>query len=172
MKSSFVFLGLLALFLIFPVNSSELTYADYAQLPEKSMMVISPSGSKLAYREVSNGRDLLVVLDLIKGSYIRAIMIDEINPSKAYFIDDNRLILVASENRRLRGYRGRHDVSVAFSLDIESGKIHQLLTAGLGIYSGQSRLGSIVGVSEDHKYAYMPAWKDVGHYSLFKVKPY
>lgn len=169
MKSSFFYLVLLSLFFMFPVNSAMLTYADYAQLPEKSMMAISPSGNKLAYREVSNGRDLLVVLDLIKGSFIRGIMIGEINPNNAYFIDDNRLILVASQNRRLSGYRGRHDMSVAFSVDIETGKIHQLLTAGVGIYSGQSNLGGIVGISEDHKYAYMPAWKDEGHYNLFKV---
>ena len=169
MKTSGLFLALLFLVQILPVHSVVLTYADYAQLPVKSMMVISPSGSKLAYRQVSNGRDLLVLLDLIEGKVIRAIRLDEIDPDNAYFIDDNRLILVASQNRRLLGYRGRHDISVAFSVDIETGKIHQLLTAGVGIYSGQSSVGVIVGVSEDHKYAYMPAWKDAGHFNLFKV---
>ena len=33
------------------------------------------------------------------------------------------------------------------------------MTAGYGLYEGQSSLGGIVGVSKDHKYAYMPAWK-------------
>jgi len=151
------------------VNASELTYADYAKLPEKSMVVISPSATKLAYRQVNNDQDLLIVIDLDKGKLIRAVSIGEINPDNVYFIDDNRLILVASKNTRLIGYRGRHDMSVAFSLNLETGDMHQLMTAGYGLYEGQTSLGSVVGVSEDRRYTYMPAWQSESRYSLFKV---
>ncbi len=169
MKFSFLFIGLVALLFINPVNSSQLTYADYAELPEKSMVVVSPSGNKMAYRLVTDGRQMLVVLDIVNGEIIRAISIEEVNPDNIYFIDDNRLILVVSKNSRLFGFRGRHDVSVAYTFNIDTDKIYQLMTAGYGIYNGQSSLGGIVGVSADHKYAFMPAWQSKSRYSLLKV---
>jgi dipeptidyl aminopeptidase/acylaminoacyl peptidase len=169
MRLSLFFIALVALLSIHAANSYQLTYSDYAKLPEKSMVVISPSATKLAYRQVSDGRDLIIVLDLISGEYIRAASIDGINPDNVYFIDDNRLILVASKNTTLYGYRGRHDVSVAFSFDIKTGEMHQLMTAGYGLYQGQAALGSIVGISSDRKFAYMPAWHTQSRYSLLKV---
>jgi dipeptidyl aminopeptidase/acylaminoacyl peptidase len=169
MKFPLWFFGVLVLLINSSVNAADLTYADYAELPEKSMVVISPSGGKVAYRQTANGRDTLIVLDLETSSLIRAISIEDVDPDNVYFIDDKRLIVVASKNRKLFGFRGRHDVSVAFSFNLDDGKIHQLMTAGYGLYEGQSSLGGIVGVSEDHKYAYMPAWKSQSIYSLFKV---
>ena len=112
---------------------------------------------------------MLVVIDLVKGDILRAVIIDEIDPDNVYFIDDNRLILVASKNSRLFGYRGRHDISVAFSFNLDSGNIHQLMTAGYGIYEGQTSLGGVVGVSADGQYAYMPAWQTESRYNLLKV---
>jgi len=169
MKFSLWIYGVLAFLLTHSVSAAKLTYADYAKLPEKSMVVISPSATKLAYRETKDGRDYLFVIDLASGSLIRALSIEEVNPDNLYFIDDSRLILVVSKNSQLFGFRGRYDVSVAFSFNLLDGKIHQLLTAGLGIYEGQSSLGGIVGVSADHKYAYMPAWQSESRYSLLKV---
>jgi dipeptidyl aminopeptidase/acylaminoacyl peptidase len=167
--SLWILIGIVAIFTIKSVNSNELTYADYAKLPEQSMVVISPSATKLAYRQVTDDRDMMIVLDLTTGSIIRAISIKEVNPNNVYFIDDDRLIFVVSKNSRLFGFRGRHDVSVAYSFSLESGKIYQLMTAGHGIYRGQTSLGSVVGVSSDNKYAYMPAWQSESRYSLFKV---
>lgn len=169
MKSLLCFFLVLVFLINSSVNAADLTYADYAELPEKSMVVISPSGAKVAYRQTANGRDTLIVLDLKTSTLIRAISIEEVDPDNVYFIDDKRLILVASKNSKLFGFRGRHDVSVAFSFNLDDGKIHQLMTAGYGLYEGQSSLGGIVGVSKDHKYAYMPAWKKQSVYSLFKV---
>lgn len=169
MKPLFVLLSLALLFVPTVGKSTELTYLDYAKLPQQSMMVISPSGTRVAYRYVDGGRDLLVVQDHVQKKVMRILDIATVNPSHVYFIDDERLILVASQNTRLWGFRGRHDVSVAFSYNIEDESLHQLLMSGYGIYAGQSVLGSVVGVSSDHKYAYMPAWKNRGNFSLFKV---
>ena len=162
-------LGILLVLLSNLAIAAKLTYSDYAKLPKNSMVVISPSASKLAYRQTADGRDVLIVIDLIKGSLLRALNIEGVNPDNIYFIDDNRLIAVVSKNSRLRGYRGRHDVSVAFSFNIDTGKMHQLMTAGYGIYKGQTSLGGIIGVSADHNYAYMPAWENASSYSLLKV---
>jgi hypothetical protein len=150
MKFPLWLFGMLVFLINSSVNADDLTYADYAELPEKSMVVISPSGAKVAYRQTANGRDTLIVLDLKTSTLIRAISIEEVDPDNVYFIDDKRLILVASKNTRLFGFRGRHDVSVAFSFNLDDGKIHQLMTAGYGLYEGQSSLGGIVGISEDH----------------------
>ena len=162
-------LGVLLLLINISVNAAKLTYADYAELPEKSMVVVSPSGKKMAYRLISDGRQMLVVVDTVNGGIIRAISIEEVNPNNIYFIDDNRLIIVVSKNKRIYGYRGRHDISVAYSFNLKTDKNFQLMTAGYGLHAGQSSLGSIVGVSADHKSAYMPAWKNKTNYSLFKV---
>lgn len=169
-----LFIVLLSYFiLVSSVSANEqltpLTFEDYAKLPSKSMVTISPSGNRLSYRAVIKGRDLLVIIDLATSSIIRTLTIGEINPDDSYFIDENRLILVASDNRRIHGFKGRHDISVAFSYDIKDNKVIQLLVAGKGIYEGQSQLGEVVGVSPDGKYAYMPAWKSKSQYSLLKV---
>jgi len=150
-------------------KTANLTYADYAKLPEKSMMVVSPSGTKLAYRLTDSERDFLVVLDLSKGEMIRAVDIAAVNPDNVYFVEENRIVLVASDNTTLFGYRGRYDISVAFAFNIETGDLHQLLTAGKGIHEGQTQLGSVIGISPDRKYVYMPAYDEKSNYSLFRV---
>ena len=169
MKFHFIFFVLTALLFIAPASSSTLPYADYAALPEKSMVAISPSGNNLAYRETTNGQDKLIVIDLNAGSIIRAVDIGIVNPGNIHFIDDKNLILKVSKNAWRFGYKGRHDVSVAYSFNLDSGKIHQMLTPGQGIYEGQNAIGRIVGISPDHKYAFMPAWKNLSNYALYKV---
>ena len=169
MKYHFIFFALTALLFIAPASSSTLTYADYAALPEKSMVTVSPSGKNLAYRETTNGRDRLIVIDLNTSSIIRAVDIAAVNPDNIHFIDNKNLILKVSKNSWRFGYKGRHDVSVAYSFNLDSGKIYQLLTAGHGVYEGQNSLGRIIGLSPDHKYAYMPAWKNLSSYALYKV---
>jgi len=169
MKFPLWILGALILLINSSVSAAKLTYADYADLPEKSMVVISPSGTKMAYRQIIDGRDILVVRDIKHSSIIRILSVEEVNPDNIYFIDENRLILMVSKNSRLFGFRGRHDVSVAHSFNLENGKVHQLMTAGHGIYRGQTSLGRIVGISSDHKHAYMPAWQSESTYSLLKV---
>lgn len=141
----------------------------YGKLPSKSMVVISPNAERMAYRDTSNNQDAMVVIDLNKGSILAAFDVSSVKPDNAYFIDNERLIFVASKNKHLWGYRGRHDISAAFAYNIESKEIHQLLVQGYGIYDGQSQLGSIIGISQDKKYAYMPAYKNLGAYNLYKV---
>ena len=54
-------------------------------------------------------------------------------------------------DKKLRGYKGRHNVSSAFIFDVSLNTIKQLLTPGYGIYKGQTNLGAIVGLSPDKK---------------------
>ncbi|MDN4502386.1 YqiA/YcfP family alpha/beta fold hydrolase [Alteromonadaceae bacterium BrNp21-10] len=151
-------------------NVPPVSVEAYGKLPEKSMLVISPSGERLAYRDTSNGKDIVVVIDLLQGKMLAAADVSSVRPNNIYFIDDTTLIFVASNNMRILGFRGRHDISVAYSYDVETKNIYQLLTAGYGIYTGQSQLGSVLGVSDDHKYAYMTAWENQAKFNLYRVR--
>ena len=142
----------------------------YGQLPKISMMVISPSGEKIAYRVTENERDAFVAYDLKAKKIIAGVNLKDIRPSTAYFIEENTLIFVVDHNTRIMGYRGRHNVSVAFSYDIQSQKLVQLLIPGRDIHDGQTQVGRIVGVSRDKEYVFMPTYFDAANYGLAKVK--
>ncbi len=76
-----------------------------------------------------------------------------------YFISDQHLIMIASEEKRLRGFDVTHlEISTAYALDLESGEIEQLLRPGDVIWKAQTGLGRVAGVSEDRKTLYMPAY--------------
>ncbi len=150
-------------------QTSSVPVEAYGKLPSKSMLVISPNAQRMAYRDTSNGQDLMIVIDLTTNKMVNGINIDGVNPSTIYFTDNDRLILVASENKRMLGYYGRHNISAAFVYNIDKNKIHQLLIRGYGIHQGQTQLGSIMGLSNDNKYAYMPAYAEEGTFNLYKV---
>lgn len=141
-------------------NISQLPVEAYAELPQISMMKLSPSGERVMYRLNKNGKDMLIIYDLKNKKILRGLDIEATDPNYGYFIDENRIILVATQNKRLLGYRGSHNISTAFIFNIKKNKIRQLLTPGKGITKGQSGLGDIVGLSPDKKHAYMPAFTD------------
>lgn len=163
---SFVF----NLSIVFAAQAAPIAAEAYGKLPSKSMLVISPKGERLAYRDTTNNRDVAIIINLADSSLVAAVDISAVKPSDMYFIDEERLIFVASENKRIRGYQGRHEISVAMAYNLKTKKIHQLLTPGLEIYKGQSAVGRILGLSKDNKYAYMPAWTNPGQFSLYKVR--
>ncbi|BCD97988.1 alpha/beta hydrolase family protein [Marinagarivorans cellulosilyticus] len=149
---------------------------DYGLLPSTSMMEISPSGKKIAFRKSTADKDLLVVYSLSEKKTLLATDISEINPSYTYFISETKLVIVASQYRRIYGFKDTHNVSTAFTIDIKNQKIEQLLTPGHKIYKGQTGLGDIVSISQNRKYAYMPAYvgrSETDHspnYSLVRVE--
>ena len=167
-----LFTSILMLFLfISPTFAAvnKLPVEAFASLPEKSLMTISPSANRIAFRAVQDGRDLIAVLDRKTGQYIAVADASQVDPRAMYFISEDKVILRTEQNVRIGGYRGRHDMSTAFVFNLNNQKIHQLLTAGYGIFKGQTALGNVSGISKDGKYAYMPAWKSQGEYSLMKV---
>ncbi|MDU0355240.1 hypothetical protein RS130_16215 [Paraglaciecola aquimarina] len=156
--------------LSFSSLSADVPLEAYGKLPEKSLLVISPSGNSIAYRDTSNSRDLVVITDILKGKLLAAVNVASVKPNNMYFVDDNTLIFVASETRTIRGYSGKHEISAAFAYKVDTKKMHQLLIQGKGIYKGQSQLGRILGISPDKKFAYMPAYADETNYNLYRVR--
>ena len=162
-------ISLLAIPSLLFAKTTQTTLEAYGKLPSKSMLVISPNAQRMAYRDTSNGRDLMIVIDLATKKIVNGINIAGVKPSTVYFTDNDRLIFVASENKRLQGYFGRYKTSTAYVYNLSSNKIYQLLTPSYGIHKGQTQLGRIMGLSSDNKYAYMPAYGKEGGFNLYKV---
>lgn len=169
MRSLVLFTLLLMLPLSLFAQLKQVPTEAYGKLPSKSLLVISPNAERMAYRDTSNNRDLMMVVDLIKNKIVAAVDVSAVKPDRAYFVDNDKLILEISKNKRISGFRGRHDISAAFAYNLKSNKLHQLLIQGYGIYDGQTQLGRIVGLSADKKFAYMPAYKSAHLYNLYKV---
>ncbi len=144
---------------LFSAASAEPTVEDYGALPEVQNMAISPNGDLVAYRKVTSDQDVILVVSLRKKAAVAAIDVGHIKPRDIFFVDNEHVLIRAAANKRVDGFRGRFDVSTLFSLDIESGKIRQLLEPGDGaVYPGQSGLGRVVGSTPDGKYLFMPAY--------------
>ncbi|BDX07554.1 alpha/beta hydrolase family protein [Planctobacterium marinum] len=142
----------------------------FGALPQISMMEVSPSGNRIAYRVAKDNKEMYVIYDLAKKEMVTGVDISNIRPKHAWFVDEDTLIMVTVDNTRLFGFQGRHDISAAFSFKISENRIRQLLTPGDGIYAGQTNLGTIVGLSNDGQFAYMPAFQSQSVYSLMKVR--
>ncbi|WP_075186675.1 alpha/beta hydrolase family protein [Teredinibacter haidensis] len=144
---------------LFSQNSTAVpSLADYAATPNTSMMAMSPSGELIAYRKNRGEKDFLVVYSLKDKKQLHVVDVSEIDPRYIYFFSETQLILVASEFKRMHLYIRNFDVSTAFLFDMTKGSIAQLLKPGHKIHKYQSGLGSIVGITPDAKYAFMPAF--------------
>jgi dipeptidyl aminopeptidase/acylaminoacyl peptidase len=169
MRLALFFSFIFTLSIMVKVQANTISVEAYGKLPSKSMLVISPSGKRLAYRDTSGSKDVAMIINLADKSLVAAVNITSVKPSSMYFIDEERLIFVVEKNMKIRGFRGRHNVSSALAYNLKTKKIHQLLIPGKGIYKGQSAVGRILGISEDKKYAFMPAYGNPGEFNLYKV---
>lgn len=132
--------------------------ALYGADPSRELVAISPNGKLLAFRTRDEDKDLILVHSLEQGKNITGVHVGEMDPRRLLFISEQYLILVASKETRLMGFRGRNDISTAYALNIKNGEIEQLLRPGNVIYTGQSGLGRILGTSDDGDKLYMPAY--------------
>lgn len=157
-------------FLFFSYQSTaKPSIKDYGSLPSSSKVSISPDGKLIVFRRVREGEDNLIVYSLKEKKMIRGVDVSEITPQSVYFINNEQVIFTGFQNKKLHGFKGRVNLGTAFIFDIKDGDIRQLLTPGRGIYTGQSGLGSIAGISPDGKFAYMPAYVDRNNYALMKT---
>jgi dipeptidyl aminopeptidase/acylaminoacyl peptidase len=147
----------------------------YGALPSTSLVAISPNGKLLAFRKVTSDSDRVYVTSLADKKILHAVDASKIEISNIDFFDNDRLYLIASKIGRADGMIRSFEFSTAFVVDIQKKTLRQLLTPGEIILEGQSGLGDIVGISQDRKYAYMPAFSQVDNHSpepkltLYKV---
>jgi dipeptidyl aminopeptidase/acylaminoacyl peptidase len=135
------------------------TLNDYGTLSEIQHVAISPSSDLIAFRKVTDTTDRLNIISLASQKPIASIDVKEIQPQGVYFLNEEQLVLIASEYKKIDGFIGQHDVSSAFLYNLNNKSIRQLLVPGEApVIKGQTGLGSLIGLSPDGQYAYMPAF--------------
>ncbi|WP_111977533.1 alpha/beta hydrolase family protein [Algibacillus agarilyticus] len=141
-------------------SAAKIPISAYGYLPEVSMMTISPTGKYIAFRKNNVDKDTYAVVSLKNAKTIAAIDIGDANPTQAYFVSDEKIILKAGKHQLLLSDFGhsKREVTTAFGFNIPENKIHPLLIPGEGIYRHQFGIGNVKGVSEDHEFAYIPAY--------------
>ncbi len=140
------------------IKASDLPLEAFSDMPLISLVRISPDGDRIAYRSLVDNEDYLLIREIFTGKILGGFVVGDINPSHAYFVNQDKLILIATSHKKIWGFAGRHDISTAFIYDLKTNSVQQMLTPGRGIYRGQSGLGRVVGLSPDLEYAYMPAF--------------
>jgi len=130
----------------------------YSEHANKSLVRVSPSGDRIAYRLRENGKDYYLIVDINKGKVLHGFDVSKIKPRNAYFISEDKVILILTKRKKIRGYLGFHDIDYGFLFDLKTKDIKPLLQPGNGISAGQTRFGRIVALSKDQRWAYMPAY--------------
>ncbi len=165
----------LSLLLLMPVaESQELPPLEaYGALPEVSLMTISPSGNRVAFRQVNADQDVVVVVDIDSMKILAGVGVSEVKPRSLRFVDDNFVVVVASNTVNPMGSTRTFESSVAWLLDVSTGELRQLLRRAKDLYPAQTGLGSIVGRHPAGTSIYMPAFVgSVGsspRFSLYEV---
>lgn len=130
---------------------------EYGNLPATSKMVLSADGNKIAFRRFDGKSDTLVVYSLKENKLVRVVDVASVVPESIYFISSDQLIIRASSHKKIPGFKGTHDISGAYVLNVQNGKLEQLLRLGDNVYIGQANISKMIGISKNKKFVYMPA---------------
>lgn len=183
MKVFKIFVCLVVTSLSLSINEShalDQNMARYGELPQIQRMTIAPSGKKVAYRQVTQELDVVIITEVETKKTLAAIDVSSIDPGYVNFINEDTLLMSVSKHVDSPDF-GAYELSTAMAYDLKKGKLRQLLTPGKDdVYAGQSGMGHIVGVSDDGKSVFMPAYSGKPSYvdgkqlsppmALFKVK--
>ena len=177
---------LLAIFVaLTSVNAAQAkpTLKDYGSLPEIQLVAISPSGDLVAFRKVTDEYDRVSVISISSRKQVASIDVKAIQPGGLSFLNEDQLVLIVSEYKKMDGIINSFNVSTAFMYNLNEKSIRQLLIPGQEpVLKGQMGLGHLIGLSPDRSFAYMPAYSfttqlgpdvslkyDAAEYSLLKV---
>jgi len=145
----------------------------YGLLPKISLVSISPSGDRIAFRKVDGEQDVVFVADVNEMAILATIDVEKVKPRSLRFISDNYLVLAASTTVNPYGVRKQFESSAAWLLDVSRGKIRSLLQRDKDLYPAQEGLGRVIGQGAGGHSVLMPAF--VGsvsmapQYSLYEV---
>lgn len=129
----------------------------YGALPQVSLVTLSPSGKRVAYRKTDGRDDHIYVYDLTLADIVAVADARQINPRAQRFATENDLILVAGETIKYNGIPGKQYRSSVFNFEIDTQDIDYLLK-GEKVYKYQGGIGQIIGRSPEGSHIYMPAW--------------
>lgn len=134
----------------------------FGDMPEIRAVELSPNGGAVAYLQRIDGADVLVIHDFKNGTSKALATVTELRARDVHFAGNDYVILIASRDRKIYGFRGRHDFSAAFAFNLKTGKHVQLLRNTDDLYPGQSGLGNIVGIDPAGNAVLMPAYMGGG----------
>lgn len=134
----------------------------YGKLPTYRSVAVSPSGERVAYLRRQGELEFAGVHDFSVNAIMGAIDIKDIKTRSVFFLSDEYAILRASETASLVGYRGEFEYSAAFSWNLKTKKVRQLLRGSDDLYPAQSGLGRIVGKLDGTTDVFMPAYVGSG----------
>ncbi len=120
-------------------------------------MSLSPSGERFAYIRDVDDREILFVYSPDAGLNPIGDVTD-LQGNWIWFATETHVIIRGYDTRRVVGYSGRFDYSGAFSYNLETNEVNQLLRRSSGLYPAQSGLGEIIGKLEGTNTVFMPAW--------------
>ncbi|MEM8501380.1 MAG: prolyl oligopeptidase family serine peptidase [Pseudomonadota bacterium] len=164
-----VAISLLTFFVFFAQADEKIEL--FGSLPQVNSMAISPDGKHLAFILSMDGKQRLAVVERETGKAVGGFLLaDEVKARRTYFVNNEQVILTASDTKRQIGYRGKFEYSGSFAYSLSSKKPTLLLAKTEGLHPAQSGLGDIVGlISNSH--VLMPAYVDSvsAEYDLFKV---
>ncbi len=128
----------------------------YAAPPAVSLMTLSPSGKRVAYRMTAGDRDQVEVLDLATREILGSVGVDTYLPENLLLVNDEDLIAATRSSEQIYGKRGPFYAGAAFLYRTSAGELRQLLRdRDVTIQSG---MGQVVGVIGDGKRVLMPAF--------------
>ena len=148
----------------------------YGAMPTVDLMVISPSGNRIAYRMTTNDQDVIVVADLQTKQIKNGLTVGDIAVRQLRLIDDDTLIINAGRTARTIGFLGQYDFTTALRFDVSTGSLDQLLWRADDLHPAQSGLGQIIAAADGGKNVLMPAFhsKDVAltdpRYGVYSVE--
>ena len=159
----------------------------YGMLPSVSDIAISPNGDHVAMIRRSGDENSMQVIDLAQTKLLINVDIGDLNAGAISWAGKDHVILRAAETTRIDGFTDKVNYSGAYSVNITTGKLKQLVvsstrrSANVGsnigrgeirIFPGQSGIGRIVGKKAGENTVFMPAYTGVENnppYSLLEV---
>lgn len=144
-------------------------YGERAAIRSVSM---SPSGEQLAFIRRIDGKEMLFVYSEEGGVQPKG-DVTNLKGNWVWFPTEDHIIIRAYKTAGIAGYWGTVDTSAAFSFNLKTNKVQQLLTRTPELHPAQSGLGRIEGRLSGGNEVLMPAWTGGGgtnvNAALFKV---
>lgn len=145
----------------------------FSDLPGIRAAELSPDGKRVAFLQRIAGEDYLAMYSFETQTTKALLRAAQLRARALEFVGNDHVLLIASKTTKQLGFRGRFEMSAAFSYNITTGKFVQLLSNTNGLFPAQSGIGNIVGVDPDGLHVYMPAFTNESMQSppleLFKV---
>ncbi len=129
----------------------------YGRLSEIRAVTISPDGKHFAYLSERGEQRALLVLNL-ETKETQGVDLRDVKANWVDFAGNGHVVLGVSETTRVSGFRGRFEYSAAFSYNLKTGKVVQLLKGTKDLFPAQSGLGAIVGAYAPKDEVLMPAF--------------